>query len=214
MNLKVMLGEAISAARRRKNLIVFFIATHVVFLVFGEWMVAKEFPGVLFLRAEQLKEIQNLPYLKPLTGILADNLALKILYTFFFNLIFGAFLSTTVTGVVFVLPYLIAVWRSFIIGILIYNMDVSPALITVFYGTFVLEFGAYCVSSAIGMDLGLSVVWPGRKGTRSRREAFSLAARDGARLYLLVIIILFIAAIWEMSWLHYLGPLKLPDNIN
>jgi len=207
MRLRELFQESLQAARRRRNLIIFFAFVHVVFLGFGQWMVASGYPSALELRAEQLANIQDLPYLKPLTGILADNLPLKILYTFGFNLVFGAFVSTTVMGIVFFLPYLIAVWRSFIIGVLVYGMDSSAVMSVIFYGTFILEFGAYCVSSAAGMDLGLALIWPSRKGTGSRREALRIAARDGAYLYVLVIIILFVAAVWEITWLHYMGPL-------
>lgn len=207
MRLKELLHESLQAAKRRRNLIIFFAFVHIVFLGFGQWMVAQGYPSALELRAEQLKNIQELIYLKPLTGVLADNLPLKILYTFGFNLVFGAFVSTTVLGLVFFLPYLIAVWRSFIIGILVADMDTSPVMAVIFYGTFILEFGAYCVSSAIGTDLGLSLLWPGRRGKISRLEAFRAAASDGAKLYVLVAIILFISAIWEITWLHYMGPL-------
>ncbi len=212
MALKGILDSSMEAAKRRRNLIVFFITTHIILLFFGQWMVAEGYPGVLELREEQLKQIQELPYLKPLMGPLAENLPLKVLYTFSFNLIFGAFVSTTLTGIVFFIPYLIAVWRSFLVGILVAGMEYSPAMVAVFYGTFILEFGAYCISSAIGTDLGLALLFPERKGTSSRREAFGMAARDGARLYVLVMIILFVAAIWEMTGLHYFGPMLKPSG--
>jgi hypothetical protein len=207
MRLKELFQESFQAARRRRNLIIFFALVHIVFLVFGQWMVARGYPSALELRAEQLENLKELPYLKPLTGLLADNLPLKILYTFGFNLLFGAFVSTTVLGFVFFFPYLIAVWRSFIIGVLISDMDTSPVMAVIFYGTFILEFGAYCISSAVGTDLGLSMLWPSRKGAATRQEAFRAVVADGARLYLLVAILLFISAIWEISWLHYMGPL-------
>jgi len=210
MRIKELFRESIEAARRRRNLIFFFAMTHIVFLAMGQWMVAQGYPGVLEMRAEQLKNIQELAYLKPLTGVLADNLLLKILYTFGFNLVMGAFVSTTLTGLVFILPYMIAVWRSFLIGILVADMDPSLVMSVIFYGTFVLEFGAYCVSSAIGADIGLALLWPSRKGTADRGEALRIAAKDGARLYLLVAVILIAAAIWEMTWLHYVGPLLKP----
>ena len=212
MALKDILAGSMEAAKRRKNLIVFFISTHVILLFFGQWMVAQGYPGVLELREEQLKQIQELPYLKPLMGPLAENLPLKVLYTFSFNLIFGAFVSTTLTGLVFFFPYLVAVWRSFLVGILVAGMEYSSAMVAVFYGTFILEFGAYCISSAIGTDIGLALLFPERKGVSSRKEALGIAVRDGARLYVLVIIILFIAAIWEMSGLHYLGPMLKPSS--
>jgi len=201
------LSGPLEAARRRKNLLFFFAATHIVFLALGQWMVASEVPGVVFLRAEQLKEIQTLPYLQPITGLLAESLPLKILYTFFFNLIFGAFLSTTLMGFIFFVPYMIAVWRGFIIGVLIYGVETTPSMIAVFYGTFLLEFGAYSISSAIGTDAGLSLLFPGRKGTESRWEALRMAVQEGRELYLLVILLLFAGAIWEMTWLEYMEPL-------
>lgn len=213
MGIKRYYAEALQTAAKFKNLLVFFVLTHAVFLIFGQWMVASKNPAVLAFRAAQLKEIQNLPYLKPLTGPLADSLTLKILYTFFFNLVFGAFFSTTLTGVVFFFPYMIAVWRSFIVGILVFGLNSNPATVLVFYGTFVLEFGAYCVSSAAGTDLGLAILWPGRKGKATRVEAVRESVRDAAKLYRLVVIILFISAIWEISWLQYLGPLLKPGEL-
>lgn len=207
MRIRELFKESLGAAKRRKNLIIFFALVHVVFLGFGQWMVAQGYPAALELRDEQLKNIQELIYLKPLTGALAENLALKILYTFFFNLVFGAFLSTTVMGLLFFFPYFVAVWRSFIIGVLVADIDTTPVMALIFYGTFILEFGAYCVSSAVGTDIGLSIMWPGRKGKSSRSEAFREAARDGMKLYLLVAVILLVAAVWEITWLHYMGPI-------
>ncbi|MEK7774194.1 MAG: stage II sporulation protein M [Deltaproteobacteria bacterium] len=207
MRIKEDLKKSLKAAGTSKNLIILFVLAHTIFLAFGQWAVYKGFPGVLVLKEELIKEIQGLPYLKPITGVLADSLALKIFYTFAFNLIFGAFLSTTLTGALFFLPYVIAVWRAFTIGILVSEMDINARTMIVFYGTFILEFGAYSLSSAAGTDIGLSLLWPGRKGKTTRKEAFVEAVRNGKRLYLFVLILLFISAIWEISWLQYLGPL-------
>lgn len=203
MNIRYAFEAARRAASKRKNLIIFFALTHLAFLALGQWMAAKGYPAVVELRAKQLEIIKDLPYLKPLTGILADSLVLKILYTFAFNLVVGAFLSTTVSGVVFFLPYLIAVWRGFIIGVLISDFSLTPGMIAMFYGTFILEFGAYCLSSAVGTDMGLSFIIPERKGTDSRKKAFIEAFREGAHLYLFIAIILFSAAIWEICWIEY-----------
>jgi len=206
-DIKGILNSAIGAAKRRRNLILFFILAHAVFLFFGHWTMYKGIPGVVYLREEQLKLIREAAYLKPLTGVLAESLILKILYTFFFNLLFGAFLSTTLSGLVFFLPYVIAVWRSFIIGVLFYGLeDLTPLKLFIFYTVFILEFGAYSISSAAGTDMGLAILWPARKGTESRKEAFRTAVREMGRLYTLVIILLFVSAVWEISWLEYLGP--------
>lgn len=207
MDYKRILEESLILARQRKRLILFFVAAHAVFLFFGQLTMSWQMPGVVDLRVELMAEIKDLPYLKPLVGPLATSLGLKIIYTFFFNFIFGALLSTTVSGVVFFIPYVIAVWRSFIIGVLFYGLDVSPLQATVFYGTALLEFGAYCVSSAVGTDIGLSLLWPGRKNVTSRGEALAVCLNEGKTLYVLVILLLFLGAVWEIGWLHYLGPI-------
>jgi len=199
--------KTIRAAVERKRLIIFFLAAHAVFLALGILTMHWQMPGVLALRAELMKEIEGLFYIKPLTGPLAASLVLKITYTFGFNLIFGAFLSTTLTGLVFFVPYALAVWRSFIIGILFYGMDASPLQSVVFYGTAILEFGAYSLSSALGTEIGLCLLFPSRKATNSRGTAIKRAFQEGIWLYVIVILLLFISAIWEISWLHYLGPL-------
>lgn len=208
MGLRDIYSESLEVAGRMKNLLIFFMAAHVVFLIFGEWTVAREFPYVIELREIQFKEIREATFLKPLTGPLADNLPLKILYTFSFNLVVGAFISTTVSGfLLFFLPYLIAVWRGFIIGVLFYGIDSSPVVPVIFYGTFILEFGAYSLSSAAGTDLGLSFLIPARKGADNRKEALKRAWSDTRKLYFYVVILLFIGAVWEMGMLHYFAPL-------
>jgi uncharacterized membrane protein SpoIIM required for sporulation len=214
VSFKERLGESIDTARRMKSLIIFFAIVHVVFLFFGQWMVAKGVPGVLYLREEQLKALEQFIYIKPLTGPLATSLILKIFYTTFFNLVFGALISTTVLGVVFFFPYIIAVWRGFIIGVLFYGLDPSPFKSAVFYGTFLLEFTAYSISSAAGMDLGLGLIWPHRKGKETRKEAVLASISDCKKLYLLVFLILALAAAWEIGWLHYLGPFIKPPTVD
>ncbi|MFQ5480141.1 MAG: hypothetical protein ACE5DW_02585 [Thermodesulfobacteriota bacterium] len=208
MNYKEVLKKGLLAAAQRRRLIIFFIAAHAVFLIFGMLAMNAKVPAVLELQSELMGEIQNLPYIKPLTGPLAPSLVLKILYTFGFNLTFGAFISTTLTGFTIFIPYIIAVWRSFIIGILFFAMDASPLQSLIFYGTALFEFTAYSLSSALGTDLGISLIFPGRQGVTSRREAVWIAFREGIWLYVLVAILLFIGAIWEISWLHYLGPIS------
>jgi len=206
MNYSEIVEKTLLALVVRKRLIIFFLAAHAVLLALGMITMRLQMPGVLALRAELMNEIQGLFYIKPLTGPLAESLILKISYTFGFNLIFGAFISTTLTGLLFFIPYIIAVWRSFIIGILFYGMDSSPLQSLVFYGTAIFEFSAYSLSSALGTDVGLCLLFPHRRGTDSRITAIKTTLQEGLWLYVIVAILLFIGAIWEISWLHYLGP--------
>jgi len=213
MNFKKILEKSINTAIAKRRLIIFFLAAHAVFLTLGMLTLSWQMPGVLAIRAELLQEIQGLFYIKPLTGPLASSLVLKIFYTFSFNLIFGAFISATLTGLVFFVPYLIAVWRSFIIGILFYGMDASPLQTFVFFGTAIFEFSAYSLASALGTDMGLALLFPGRAATKSRAQAVKTTLRKGLWLYVIVVILLFTGAIWEISWLHYLGPIITPGAL-
>ncbi len=210
MNYKKSLQLACLAAVRQKRLIIFFLAAHAVFLGLGILTMSWRMPGALALRDELMREVQDLFYVQPITGPLAASLGLKILYTFAFNLIFGAFLSTTVTGLAVFIPYLLAVWRSFIIGLLFWGMDPTPLQSLVFFGTALFEFGAYSFSSALGTDLGLSVFFPSRQNEASRTEALKKAFRQDMHLYIFVALLLLIGAVWEITWLHYLGPLIQP----
>jgi len=210
MGYREHMRAACNVAVEKKHLIVFFLAAHAVFLGLGILTMRWRMPGVLALRADLMKEVQDLFYVQPLTGPLATSLVLKITYTFFFNLVFGALISTTLTGFSIFIPYVIAVWRSFIIGILFYGMDPTPLQSIVFAGTAILEFGAYSFSSAIGTDLGLSVFFPSREGTASRAEALRRTLQKDKYLFIFVALLLFLGAVWEITWLHLLGSLVQP----
>lgn len=144
-------------------------------------------------------------YLKPLTGPLAPYLSLKILYTFGFNLIVGAFLSTTLPGIIFFLPYLITVFRAWIVGVLFYGTMPTSLHMALFYGTFILEFGGYVFSSAAGINIGLSLLNPAWKAKETRIEAVKTAIEDAKLLFVFVATFLFLGAVWEMTWLHFFG---------
>ena len=188
-----------------KTLITFLIITNIVFLLFGQWMIATDVPGAVEFKKEFLKQLPEMGYLKPLVGPLAPYLSLKIAYTFLFNLTVGAFLSTTIPGIIFFLPYLIAVFRAWVIGVIFYNTTPTTLHFVIFYGTFILEFGGYVFSSAAGINIGLSILNPAWKGKETRREAFKAAINDAKLLFVIVATLLFLGAVWEMSWLHFFG---------
>lgn len=207
MNIQEQVARSLQTLKRRQNLIFFFSIAQVAFYVFGQWLIANDVPAAVALRDEVLGQLKDTAYLKPLTTFLGGNIPLQILYTFAFNLVFGAFFTTTVSGVAFFVPYMVAVWRGFVIGLLTFGLIDTPSMAIAFYGTFILEFFAYSLSSAVGTDIGLTLIWPERKKLASRKEALRVAFRDGADIYFFIIIILFIAAIWEITSLHIVGPL-------
>ncbi|MBI5874639.1 MAG: hypothetical protein HZB81_02140 [Deltaproteobacteria bacterium] len=204
-NIKETYLNAWQKTKELKSLIAFLVITNIVFLFFGQWMIAQAVPGVVEFKKEVLKQLPEMGYLKPLTGPLAPYLPLKIAYTFFFNLIFGAFLSTTMPGIIFFLPYLITVFRAWAVGVLFYGTMPTDLHLAVFYGTFILEFGGYVFSSAAGMNIGLSILNPAWKGKETRLEALKIAMADMKLLFVLAATLLFLGAVWEMGWLHFFG---------
>lgn len=219
-NIKDIYFAAWQKTKELKSLIVFLIITNIVFLVFGQWMIAQGVPGVVEFKKEVLKQLSEMDFLKPLAGPLAPYLSLKIAYTFLFNLSFGAFLETTVPGIIFFLPYLITVFRAWSVGVIFYGTMPTTPHVAVFYGTFILEFGAYVFSAAAGMNIGLALLNPAWKGKETRIEAFKAAITDMKLLFVVVATLLFLGAIWEMGWLHFFGmdaekfiPLKTSDKV-
>lgn len=203
--IKDMYAKAWEKTKELKTLITFLVITNIVFLFFGQWMIATGVSGAVEYKNEFLKKLPEMGYLKPLTGSLAPYLPLKIAYTFLFNLTVGAFLSTTIPGIIFFLPYVITVLRAWVVGVMFYGVNTTPLHLVVFYGTLVLEFGGYVFSSAAGINIGLAILNPAWKGKETRSEAFKTAIADMKLLFLLAATLLFLGAVWEMSWLHFFG---------
>ncbi len=134
------------------------------------------------------------------------DLALAILLTFTVNLAAGAFLTTTLVGVIpllgVVAPALISFSRGFLVGLAYYSiLNASPAAAVVGIGTAILELGAYVFSAAAGTNIALSILFPRRHSTTSRRKAFKEAWKDAGRLFVIVAMLLALGAIWEMTGL-------------
>lgn len=197
--------KAWQKTKELRTLITFLIITNIVFLLFGQWMIATGVSGAVEYKNEFLKKLPEMGYLKPLAGPLAPYLSLKIAYTFLFNLTVGAFLSTTIPGIIFFLPYIITVLRAWVVGVIFYGATTSTLHLLVFYGTFVLEFGGYVFSSAAGINIGLAILNPAWKGKETRLIALKAAINDAALLFVIAATLLFLGAVWEMSWLHLFG---------
>lgn len=197
--------KAWEKTKELKTLITFLVITNIVFLFFGQWMIATGVSGAVEYKNEFLKKLPEMGYLKPLTGPLAPYLPLKIAYTFLFNLTVGAFLSTTVPGIIFFLPYIITVLRAWVVGVIFYGVTTTPLHLIVFYGTLVLEFGGYVFSSAAGINIGLAILNPAWKGKETRLLSLKSAVNDAALLFVIAATLLFLGAVWEMSWLHFFG---------
>ncbi|MBI5875596.1 MAG: hypothetical protein HZB81_07120, partial [Deltaproteobacteria bacterium] len=72
--IKEIYFQAWQKTKELKSLIAFLIITNIVFLFFGQWMIAQAVPGVVEFKKEVLKQLPEMGYLKPLTGPLAPYL--------------------------------------------------------------------------------------------------------------------------------------------
>jgi uncharacterized membrane protein SpoIIM required for sporulation len=149
------------------------------------------------------------PFTTVTEALRGGDLASAILITFTVNLTSGAFLTTTLVGVVpllgIVAPAITSFLRGFLIGLAYYLvLNASPGAALVGIGTAILELGAYVFSAAAGTNIALSIFFPGRHNTTSRMVAFKEAWKEAGRFFVIVVILLALGAVWEMTGLFLL----------
>ncbi len=204
-----ILNQSLEASRKIQKLLFSVAAIYIITLLSGYWAVHNRVPSVVNLVEGISENVSNNPIFIPIMGALkGGNLAFAILYTFLINLSSGAFISTTLPGVI---PLLGGVWsimvtgiRGFIIGAAYYYVfSVSAGYTLLALGTLILELGAYVFSAAAGINISLAIIFPNRYNTGSRLAAFREAWKDAGRIYIIVVILLALGAIWEMSGLFF-----------
>jgi uncharacterized membrane protein SpoIIM required for sporulation len=157
-------------------------------------------------RGLQESVLTQQPFTSILQSLQAGELLKAILVTFLVNLTTGAFLTTTLPGIVPLVGSLgtiaVTVLRGFVVGITYPEvLSSSPSGFALGLGTMILELGAYVFSGAAGINIALAPILPRRYGIQSRRTAFKMAWKDAAKIYLIVVIFLTLGAAWEMTGL-------------
>ncbi len=155
-------------------------------------------------RGLQESVLTQQPFTSILRSLQGGELLKAILVTFLVNLTTGAFLTTTLPGIVPLVGSLgtiaVTVLRGFVVGITYPEvLSSSPAGFALGLGTMILELGAYVFSGAAGINIALAPIVPRRYGTQSRWMAFKMAWKDAARIYLIVVILLALGSAWEMT---------------
>lgn len=196
------------ACRRMRWHLIFMLALYVGSFLAGVVAIWVSLPFAIELRSNLLKTVASQIPFTTITEVLrSGRLLLAIALTFLVNLSSGAFLSTTLLGVIPLLgamgTSLVAFYRGFTLGVVYYAvLGLSPAAFALGAGTLILELGAYVFSGAAGIGLSLSTVFPNRYGVGSRWAAFRKAWLDTAKLYVVVIVLLLAGAVWEMTGLY------------
>lgn len=210
--LKIMefLNQSLETSKKMKKLLFLVAVVYIVSFLVGYLMVHIQVPFAMEL-SEML--VEDIATQQPFTSIMealgSGNLALAIALTFLVNLSVGAFVTTTLPGVIPLVGGVISVamtgFRGFIIGILYYEVFKVPmGFAVVAVGTLLLEWGAYVFSAAAGINISLSTIFPSRYQVDSRWVAFKEAWKDASRLYVIVIALLALGAIWEMVGIYIL----------
>jgi len=157
---------------------------------------------------QALKEsvVAQQPFTSIVQSLHGGELVQAILITLVVNLTIGAFLTTTLPGVVPLVGALgtvaITLLRGLVIGVTYPEvLSSSAAGLVLGLGTMILELGAYVFSGAAGINIALAPILPGRYGVQSRWMAFKMAWKDAAKIYPIVIILLALGAVWEMTGL-------------
>jgi uncharacterized membrane protein SpoIIM required for sporulation len=173
----------------------------------GWYLISIKSPiAVEISRGLQESVLTQQPFTSILQSLQGGELLKAILVTFLVNLTTGAFLTTTLPGIVPLVGSLgtiaVTVLRGFVVGVTYPEvLSSSPAGFALGVGTMILELGAYVFSGAAGINIALAPILPRRYGTESRRMAFKMAWKDAAKIYLIVVMLLALGAAWEMTGL-------------
>jgi len=200
-----ILSEAIQAARRMRALLILVALLYVGSYLLGWYLISVRSPFALEM-SQALGEavMTQQPFTAILESLKGGQLINAILITVLVNLSIGAFLTTTLPGVVPLLGALgtaaITFLRGLVVGITYPEvLSLSPAAFALGIGTLILELGAYVFSRAAGINIALAPIMPRRYGVESRRAAFKMAWKDAARIYVIVVLLLVLGAVWEMG---------------
>ena len=198
-------SHAVEAAKRMKILLVFVALLYVSSYLVGWYLISIKSPiAVETAQAITASVLTETPFTSIMQSLQGGELLQAILITFLLNLTTGAFLTTTLPGIMPLVgafgTIAITLLRGFIIGVTYPEILASSAAgLALGLGTMILELGAYVFSGAAGIHVALAPIMPNRYGVQSRWTAFKAAWKDAVRVYVIVAVLLALGAIWEMT---------------
>lgn len=123
-----------------------------------------------------------------------------ILGTFLINLFVGSFVSITLPSLIIPLSgILVGIYRAIIWGLLLSPANPDLRLVMIPHSiTLILEGQAYILTMLAAYVHGRAFLWPKTVGADSRAKGYLEGLKQTAKLYVLVILTLAIAAIYEV----------------
>ena len=200
-----ILSQAVEAAKKMRTLLLFVALLYAGSYLAGWYLISIRSPiAVETAQAITGSVLTETPFTTIVQSLQGGELLQAILITFLLNLTTGAFLTTTLPGIVPLVGAMgtiaITLIRGFSIGIIYPDILASSAAgFALGFGTLILEWGAYVFSGAAGIHIALAPIMPKRYGVQSRWAAFKTAWKDTAKVYVIVVILLALGAIWEMT---------------
>jgi uncharacterized membrane protein SpoIIM required for sporulation len=200
-----LLSEVVQAEKKMRLLVLFLALLYVVSYLTGWYLISIKSPvAVETVQAISGSVLTETPFTIIIESLQGGQLVQAIMVTFLLNLISGAFLTTTLPGIIPLVGALgtiaVTLMRGFVIGMVYPEILASSvAGFVLGVGTMILELGAYVFSGAAGIHIALAPIMPSRYGVQSRWAAFKIAWKDAARIYVIVVILLALGAIWEMT---------------
>jgi len=198
-------GQAFQAAKRMRTELAFVAVLYVASYLAGWYLISIKSPmAVQTAQGVTQSVLTETPFTTIAQYLRGGQLAQAILTTFVVNLTIGAFLTTTLPGVIPLVgvagPVGVTLIRGFVVGT-VYPPILASSLgrFALGLGTMILELGAYVFSGAAGIHASLAPILPNRYGVQGRWAAFRKAWKDAVRIYIIVVTLLALGAIWEMT---------------
>lgn len=196
--------EAIKASLRIRKIIFFVAIIYLLSFLIGFSLIAIEKPFAIQFKNFIMEFVStSQPFSYVTEALKSGNLLQAIIVTFLYNLFSGAFLSTTLPGLIpfigSIFIILVTFFRGLMIGITYYEIFKNFNLLTIVaIGTLFLELSAYIFSASAGINISFSIFFPKKFSTNNRFEAFKKSLKDSLKIYLIISILLIIGALWEM----------------
>jgi uncharacterized membrane protein SpoIIM required for sporulation len=200
-----LLTQIVETAKRMRNLLLFVALLYIISYLVGWYLISINSPiAVETAQAIRASVLTETPFTTIIQSLRAGDLVHAVSITFLVNLTSGAFLTTTLPGIIPLVgalgPIVVTLLRGFVIGVVYPDLlSSSTGGFALGFGTMILELGAYVFSGAAGIHIALAPIMPKRLGAQKRWEAFKMAWKDAMRIYVIVIILLALGAIWEMT---------------
>jgi hypothetical protein len=158
-------------------------------------------PGLQRTLLEAMGEAVGTGPMQTVAGAyLGDHLLLAAVLTFAVNLIGGSFVYITLPSIIVPFSGLLpGAFRALLWGLMFSPTAVIGAGFYLLLPTIILEGQGYVLAMLAAYAQGMAFVRPKSVGEKTHRAGYWEGVKSSARIYLLVAIVLFVAAVYEAA---------------